>query len=245
MNISDPVIAAALIGAGATVLTALVQLRVSWRKELKERERGQPITRKTRRGPVIAVFVLLIAAAVGGFFLSQYMVSLRDEDRDTLRAELQYKLSEISDSAARLEQAGLDERADLETGVLRSEAQRRGEEGAAASVVVGPCRTDSAAAPGARSPCSEQNAVHVAVCARVPASATISEVLLFTRFEDSQQSWADSRVQPNQDAGQARFVEKSFERSDGDAAARQVCQGFVNWSGEKARLARIVVRYAP
>ena len=245
MNISDPVIAAALIGAGATVLTALVQLRVSWRKELKERERGQPITRKTRRGPVIAVFVLLIAAAVGGFFLSQYMVSLRDEDRDTLRAELQYKLSEISDSAARLEQARLDERADLETGVLRSEAQRRGEEGAAASVVVGPCRTDSAAAPGARSPCSEQNAVRVAVCARVPASATISEVLLFTRFEDSQQSWADSRVQPNQDAGQARFVEKSFERSDGDAAARQVCQGFVNWSGEKARLARIVVRYAP
>jgi hypothetical protein len=77
----------------------------------------------------------------------------------------------------------------------------------------------------------------------VPASATVREVLLYTRFEDAQQSWADSRVQPGQDAGEARFVEKFFERPDGDAT-RQVCQGFVNWSGEKARLARILVRYA-
>jgi hypothetical protein len=76
----------------------------------------------------------------------------------------------------------------------------------------------------------------------VPASAIVKEVLLYTRFEDTQQPWADSRVQPGQDAGGARFVEKVFERPDGDAA-KQVCQGFVNWSGEKARLARILVRY--
>jgi hypothetical protein len=96
-------------------------------------------------------------------------------------------------------------------------------------------------APG--SACSEQGAVRVAVCARVPASATIKEVLLYTRLEDSQQPWADSRVQPGQDAGQAKFVEQFFERPDGDAA-RQVCQGFVNWSGERARLARILVKYS-
>jgi len=85
MDFSDP-ITAALIGASATVLTALVQLRYSWRRELKDRERGQPITKKTRRGPFMAVFVLMIAAAAGGFFLSQYVISLRYEDRDTLRA---------------------------------------------------------------------------------------------------------------------------------------------------------------
>ncbi|MGH8660170.1 MAG: hypothetical protein ACREUB_00225, partial [Burkholderiales bacterium] len=85
MNLSDPLMAA-LIGAGATVLAALVQLRLSWRNELKERERGQPITRKTRRGPVILVFALMIAAAVGGFAFSEYLVSLRGEDRDALRA---------------------------------------------------------------------------------------------------------------------------------------------------------------
>jgi hypothetical protein len=241
LNLSDPLMAA-LIGAAATVLAALVQLRLSWRRELKERERGQPITKKTRRGPVIVVFALMIAAAVGGFAFSEYLVSLRGEDRDALRAELQYKLAEISDSAARLEQARLDEREDLETGVLRAVAVRRGEEGAAASALVGPCKASAGTTPGTGSSCSEQGAVRVAVCARVPASATVREVLLYTRFEDSQQSWAESRVQAGQDAGMAKFVEKFFERPDGDAA-KQVCQGFVNWSGEKARLARIVVKY--
>jgi hypothetical protein len=217
---------------------------MSWRRELKDRERGQPITRKTRRGPVIAVFVLLIAAAAGGFFLSQYVVSIRDEDRDTLRAELQTQLSAISASAARLEEARLNERGEVEAGALRAEAARRGEEGVAASTVVGPCKLESAAVPGPKSPCVEQSAVRVAVCARVPASATVKEVQLYTRFEESPQSWADSRVQAGQDAGQAKFVEKHFERPDGDAA-KQVCHGFVNWSGEKVRVARIVVRYSP
>jgi len=242
MDFSDP-ITAAFIGASATVLTALVQLRYSWRRELKDRERGQPITKKTRRGPVIAVFVLMIAAAAGGFFFSQYVISLRDEDRVTLRAELQTQLSEISASAARLEEARLNEREEVEAGALRAEAARRGEEGVAASAVVGPCKPEGGAAPGSKPPCSEQNAVRVAVCARVPASATVKEVLLYTRFEESPQSWADSRVQAGQDAGQAKFVEKLFERPDGDVV-KQVCQGFINWSSEKARLARILVRYS-
>src|SRR5215467_9135832 len=111
---SDSLIAAA-IGALATVVTALVQLRISWRKELRERERGQPITRKSRRGPVIFVFALLIAAAVGGFALSQYFVSLRTGDRDELRADLQSKLAEINATALRLEQARTSERRVIET----------------------------------------------------------------------------------------------------------------------------------
>lgn len=243
MDFSDP-ITAALIGAAATVLTALVQLRYSWRRELKDRERGQPITKKTRRGPVIAVFVLLIAAAAGGFFLSQYVMSLLDEDRESLRSEVKSRLSEISASAARLEQARLNERAEIESGARRAEALRRGEEGAAASVVVGPCRVESSAAPGSKSQCGEQSAVRIAVCATVPASANVREVWLYTRLEDSPQSWADSRVQAGQDAGQAKFVENSFERPEG-GAAKQVCYGFVNWNGEKARVARILVKYTP
>src|SRR5215471_13365095 len=113
MSLSDPVLAA-VIGAVATMVTALIQLRLSWRKELRERERGQPITKKSRRGPVLFVMVLMIAAAVGGFALSQYFDSYRYADRDTLREELQAKLAEISASAARLEQARLKEAAQPE-----------------------------------------------------------------------------------------------------------------------------------
>ena len=241
MNLSDPVLAS-VIGAAATVLAALVQLRLSWRKELRERERGQPITKKTRRGPVTVVFLLLIAAAVGGFALSQYFVSLREVDRDALRADLQAKLSEINATALRLEHARLAERRQIESEIHQADALRQGEEGAAATVLVGPCKSESAAPSGSKPECSEKSAVRVAVCARVPAQATVKEVLLYTRFEDSQQPWPDSRVQGGQDAGQARFVDKFIERPEGEAG-KQVCQGFAHWSGEKSRLARIVVKY--
>ena len=239
-NVSEP-LTAALIGALATVAAALVQLRISWRREMKERERGQPITKKTRRGPVIFIFVLVMAAAVGGFALSQYFVSLREGDRDALRADLQSKLSEINATAMRLEHARTNEREQIETGTRRADAQRLGEEGATASVVVGPCKPEGV--PGARQECTEQSALRIAVCARLPASATVKEVQLYVRAEDSKQPWQEARVQAGQDAGQARFAEKFTERPDGDAA-KQLCQGFANWSGEKSRLARILVKYA-
>src|SRR6266567_2381636 len=174
-NVSEPLMAS-MVGALATVAAALVQLRISWRKEMKERERGQPITKKTRRGPVIVVFALLVAAAVGGFALSQYFVSLREGDRDSLRADLQAKLSEINATATRLEHARTNERRQIETEVQRADASRLGEEGATASVMVGPCPQ---VVPGARLECTEQGAPRIAVCARVPASATVREVQLY------------------------------------------------------------------
>jgi len=232
-HLSEPLMAS-MIGALATVAAALVQLRISWRKEMKERERGQPITKKTRRGPVIVVFALLIAAAVGGFALSQYFVSLREGDRDTLRADLQSKLSEINATAMRLEQARTNERRQIETEVQRADASHLGEEGAAASVVVGPCRPEGA--PGAK------QALRITICARVPASATVREVQLYVRAANSKQPWEEARVQAGQEAEQARFADKFTERPDGDA--KQVCQGFANWSGEKSRIARILVKYA-
>ena len=230
-HLSDPVLAA-LIGAGATVLGTLVQLRLSWRRELKERERGQPITKKSRRGPVLVVFALMIAAAVGGFALSQYLISLREGDRDGLRAELQSKLSEINATASRLEQARLNEREQVVAETRRADAARAGEEGASAGMVVGPCRPD----------CTEQSATRVLLCARLPAAAVVKEIQLYARTDDAK-PWAESRVQPGQDAGQARFAEKAVERADADAG-RQVCEEFVNWSGEKARQVRILVKYA-
>lgn len=239
MNLPDSIMAA-LIAASATVLAALVQLRISWRKEMRERERGQPITKKTRRGPVSIVFLLMIAAAVGGFALSQYFVSLREVDRDALRADLQSKLSEINATAVRLEQARLTERDQIESGVRRADAARMGEEGVAAAIMVGPCASVSAD----KQDCTEKSAVRVAVCAKVPASASVKEVLLYTRFEDSQAPWADARVQAGQDAGQARFIEKPLERPDGDGS-KQVCQTFVNWNRDKSRFARMVVKYTP
>jgi hypothetical protein len=238
-HLSEPVLAA-MIAASATVITALIQLRLSWRKELKERERGQPITKKARRGPVFFVFALLIAAAVGGFALSQYFTSLREGDRDALRSDLQSKLSEINATALRLEQARLNERKQIETEVQHADASRLGEEGATASAMVAPCKPGGV--PGAREECTEQSALRVTLCASVPAAATIREVQLYIRSDDSKQPWSEARVQPGQEAGQARFAEKFSERAE--EGAKQICQGFANWSRERTRIARIVVKYA-
>jgi hypothetical protein len=241
MDFSHPseTLIAALVGALATVVTALIQLRISWRKELRERERGQPITKKSRRGPVLVVFALMIAAAVGGFALSQYFVSLQTTSRDELRADLNAMRAELSATAARVEQSRTNERKEIETEVQRADAQRLGEEGAAASVLVGPC--SPMVIPGARQECTEQSAMRVTVCASVPASATVKEVQLYIRADDKQ-PWADARVQPGQEAGQARFADKFSERAED--GAKQVCQAFASWSHEKARIARIVVKYS-
>jgi len=238
-HLSEPLMAS-MIGALATVAAALVQLRISWRKEIKERERGQPITKKSRRGPVIFVFALVVAAAVGGFALSQYFLSLREGDRDALRTDLQSKLSEINATALRLEQARMNERKEIETEVQRADASRLGEEGAAASALVGPCKPEGV--PGAKQECTEQSALRITLCASVPAAATVKEVQLYIRAEDPKQPWAEARVQAGQEAGQARFADKFTERTED--SAKQVCQGFANWSRERARVARIVVKYA-
>jgi hypothetical protein len=184
----------------------------------------------------------MVAAAVGGFAFSQYLLSLLEEDRDSLRGELRTRLSEISATALRLEQARLAERRQVESETRQADALRQGEEGVAAVVLVGPCKPENAPPAEAKRECREQNAMRIAVCARLPAAATVKEVLLYTQFEDSKQPWAEARVQAGQDVGQARFVDKIFERPDGEAG-KQVCQGFVQWNTEKSRLARILVKY--
>jgi len=49
-DLDDKVTAAAVAAAG-TVIATLIQLHVTRRKEVSERARGVPATKKSRRGP--------------------------------------------------------------------------------------------------------------------------------------------------------------------------------------------------
>src|SRR5580658_3847218 len=99
----DEKVAAAAVAAAGTVIGTLIQLHVVWRKEVSERRRGVPATKKSRRGPVMAVGLLLVGAAAGGFAFSQYLVKQSDVESAALRAQLQAQLAQISVTAARLE----------------------------------------------------------------------------------------------------------------------------------------------
>jgi hypothetical protein len=90
--------------------------------------------------------------------------------------------------------------------------------------------------------CTESEASAVTLCATIPASATITEIELYTRIADSETPWSTSRVLAGQESGQARFAEKYVEGPEAPGT-KQICQGFAHWSTEHARVARMVVRY--
>lgn len=235
----DPKVSATAIAALGTVIGALAQLRMAWRKEVSERARGVPATKKSRRGPVLAVFLLLAAATVGGFVLSQYLM-VRQSDRESaaLRGDLQAQVARISATAERLERVSVSDHGSI----VGAEADRRGAEEVSVTTTLGPCRSSPAAAEGVAPMCSEQEALRVTLCSSVPSSAVVTATAVYARPENSPQPWAESRVAPGRDIGHARFAEKTFERSESQQT-KQVCTGFSAWDGEQAYSARLVVTY--
>jgi Flp pilus assembly protein TadG len=240
MNIFDldDKVAAAAVAAAGTVIGTLIQLHVVWRKEVSERRRGVPSTKKSRRGPVMAVFLLLIGAGVGGFAFSQYLVRQSDLESAAQRSQLQKQLAQISATAERLERATLSDHSSSG----RAPDDRRGAEGVTVTTTVGPCHTGAVTAPDAAPACDEKEALRVTLCASVPSLAVVNVMDLYARPEGSSQPWTESRVTPGQDVGRARFADRVLERVESDQW-KQVCTGFSSWDGEKGYSARLVVKY--
>jgi hypothetical protein len=248
---SDSVLAA-IITATATVCMSLLQLRFSLSKEGGGRSQAGSGRRKGR-GPFAILFVIIIASAVGGFALSQWVTENERMSQSTLQHELQDRVDQITRTANQLELTRAGARAEIEASVLR----KIGSDGVAVMATIGPCRPAVVVSPpGAATPpgvtgettqpappsCTEAEANTVTLCATIPANATISEVELYTRFAQSDTPWSTNRVVAGQDTGQARFAEKYVEGPE-SPGMRQICQGFAQWSTDHARVARVVVRY--
>ncbi len=241
MNLSDPV-TAALIGAAATFVTAVIQLTTNARRQAAERAAGKPASRKS--GSWLAIFALALAALVGGYALSEYQSYSARQDDKMLREEMQSHLRNISAAAVRLERAGLEKNGQSPADAQLAAERRRGAEGVAAIISVPPCRAPKAGLAQAPAACAESEALRTTLCAVVPASATVTEVQVFTRIEDARQPWDEVRVRAGQDAGAAKFVDAYFERAQGNES-KEVCQHFAHWNSQKGRSARILVKYNP
>jgi hypothetical protein len=243
MNLSDidHQIAAAAVAATGTVIAALIQLRAAWRKEVSERARGVPATKKSRRGPVLAIVLLLVAAGVGGFAFSQFLVGQSFRDSAALQGELQAQIASIRDSATRLERAVAGDRSasGAGAGTSRLDALRE----ATVSASIGPCRPRTSPAYGNADDCGEQDANQVTLCASYPATAAVAETLLYARPEGDPRPWVEAAATPGQDIGKARFAEKAVERADTDTL-RQVCTNFSAWDGQRSYAARMMVRFS-
>ncbi|MBX5461384.1 MAG: hypothetical protein IRZ28_09880 [Steroidobacteraceae bacterium] len=255
---SDLVIAA-LIAASATITASFMQLRAALAREIAGRAPPPPSRRKSRVPFVIVAFVLA-AGAAGGFALSQWLTEQERIMQAEIRHALEARINEMARTETQLQQSRADARAEIEAGVLR----RLGLEGVVVVATVGPCRpplvlstpalapqagTNAAAMPSGTalpsppaSTCSEHEASPVTLCATIPANAKVADVELFVRAADSDTPWETARVMPGIEVDKARFGEKPEEISDG-SATKQVCERFVHWSAERARVARMLVRY--
>jgi len=248
---SDSVLAA-IITAAATVCMSLLQLRFSLGKDGGARVQAAGGRRKGR-GPFAILFVIIVASAVGGFALSQWMTENERVSQSMLQHELQDRVDQITRTANQLEQTRAGARAEIEAGVLR----KLGSDGVVVMATVGPCRpalvvsppgtatpgvTGETAQPAASPVCTESEASAVTLCATIPASAAITEVELYTRIAQTETPWSTSRVIAGQESGQSRFAEKYVDEPEAPGT-RQICQGFAHWSTEHARVARMVVRY--
>jgi len=232
---------AAVIGAVATFVTAVIQLTANARRHAAERAAGKPPSPR-KSGSWLTTFLLVLAAVVGGYGLSEYQTySQRGDDR-VLREEMQMRLRDLSAAAVRLERAGLEKNDQTEADARLAVERRRGAAGVAAIINVPPCRTPKVGLAQAPAACAEAEALRTTLCAAVPASATVIEVQMFTRLEDAQQPWDEARVLAGHDAGAARFVDAWFERAQGNES-KEICQHFAHWNREKGRSARILVKY--
>ena len=250
---SDAVLAA-VIAAAATLLASLLQFRLSIGREIAA-ARSQGVGGKRKgRTPMTILFVMLIAAAVGGFALSRWLTETEREEQSILERDLRAQIEQISRTASQLELTRAGARAEIETEVLR----KIGTDGVAVMASVSPCRpalvvnppgsttppgVSADAAPPPTTPCSEADANTVTLCATIPEKATVSEIQLFARAAESDEPWSTHRLMPGQEANQARFAAQPLEKPDGPGM-KQVCQGFSVWAAQQSRVARMVVRYS-
>jgi hypothetical protein len=229
-----------LIGAAATILVALLQMHLAWRKELQARAEHRPVSKKGSRGPVLAVFLLMIASAVGGFALSQYFSNKARENTAELEASLRDQLDQLSSSTQKLETMRLSGEGDLLRKFQAQDVLRRGIEGAVATVNVGKCKVVVGESETESVPCNPAHAMKLEVCAEVPLSAKVTTMDLFARVDDK--SWRESRVQIGEDFGGGKFSD-AFAEQPVSEMYKQVCQTLNYWRSESGFQARIVAHY--
>jgi hypothetical protein len=255
---SDGVLAA-IIAACATVFASFLQIRSALAKEVVSRAQPSSSRRKSR-APFMMMMVMLGGAAVGGFALSQWLTEHERTIQNAQLESLQASMATMTRTESQMAQVRADARAEIEAALLR----KQGMDGVAVTATVGPCKppmvitTPALAASAGASPtqlpsqqgsatsagstCNEAEASPVTLCATVPVDAKVTDVEVFARAAEADAPWASVRFTAGSEFEQARFSEKPVEVVDG-SSAKQVCETFTQWSTERARVARMLVRY--
>ncbi|HKE96861.1 MAG TPA: hypothetical protein VKB34_21315 [Povalibacter sp.] len=241
MGLSETILAA-MIGAGATVGTALFQLLTAF-KAARGKTDTKPKRGSTMRS-VLAVLALMVASAAGGFLYSQLLREREGEDIRAMRQELRelrdltasnvLARGQVADASAHHEPPS-----EPQPAAVPMSAGLESTGGVAESIAYVPaCRMTVESA----GECHETDAQRIALCGTIPAHARVNAIQLFAQPDAAQQPWDQHGAALEADVGGARFTGKTFEYAQGQNA-KAVCVNFLHWSSQHPHIARIVVQY--
>jgi hypothetical protein len=223
MQFSETVLAA-MIGAVATMSTALFQIYSALRS--RNKFEVKPKKGRTARS-IVSVIALMIASGVGGFLYSELRQQHAADDIRGMRDELNAKLQTLAATTERLAAHEL---------AMQTVAPKPVSADLAAdveSIVYAPACQGAA--------CAESNAQRLTLCGVIPATSRVNTVQLFAKPAGSSSAWQDVTTNFEADIGGAKFVGAPNEHSE-DPGHKAVCVDFLHWSAEP-HLARVVLHY--
>jgi hypothetical protein len=230
MGMSETILAA-MIGAAATIMTALFQLF----SLVKSRGRVEIKPRRTTARSWTAILALMMASAVGGYLYSELLKQHALDDLHAMRQELHDALAE---SAARVGQASNPVQAAAAASGEPSQTHVIAQHEATpvdSFVYVPACHAQGEAA------CDEASAPSVTMCAVLPANAKAEDIAVYAQPDGVSQPWEQHRVAFDHDLGGAKFSNATVDLG----GVSPICVSFAHWSTEHAFVARLHVDAQP
>jgi hypothetical protein len=239
MGISETIIAA-IIGALATMATAIVQLVRN-----RAPSDGRPKPKKSRMRSMLATVALMIGCIVGGYAWSSLRaVSAKDDLKATMEAEFTKQFAAL---AARQNPESANGAANGRNGGIDASGAAipasNGEAGAAESLAhLPPCKVGAQADEVGPVTCSDRVAQPIALCASIPSAAHATNVRVLARVPKSESPWLE------RDAGAPTLGSLRIAAAPAEypisADQRSVCLDVANWSVDDTLAVRVIVEYA-
>jgi len=233
MGISETIVAA-IIGALATMLTAIVQLVRN-----RAPSDGRPKPKKSRMRSALATIALMIGCIVGGYgWSSLRAVSAKEELAATMEAEFTKQFAALA-ARQNPESAG-----SVSPGADPTAIQaHNGENGSSQSLAhLPPCRIHSQPDEVGPVTCTESVAQPIALCASIPSAAHATNVRVQARVPKSESPWLE-RDSGAPTLGSLHIAAETAEYPV-SADQKSVCMDVANFSVEDTLAVRVIVEYA-
>ena len=232
MGLSETILAA-IIGALATMATAIVQL-------IRNRAPSESRPKKNRTRSVLATIALMIGCIVGGYAWSALRaVSAREELEAVMDAK--YK-EQFAAFVANLAPHNTETAASAVTGSGTAVAAHAGQGGAVESLAqLPPCRISSQPEDVGPVTCTEHVAQKVSLCAAVPAAAQTRNVRVQARVPKTEMGWVEGAL-GDATVGSLHLGTVTNE-SPLSADQRSVCLDVANYSADDSLVVRVIVDY--